>query len=96
VIIIANPLLAAAVHVLKLSGIAMNCGIVAFMWKINNLKDELTKPLAIHCRGEIGSWIAFVAVIVQLFFPQHFRGNDFLCFLFLIDAILLSATQYAG
>jgi len=24
-------------------------------------------------RGEIGAWIAFVAVIVQLFFPQHFR-----------------------
>jgi len=24
-------------------------------------------------RGEIGAWIAFVAVILQLFFPQHFR-----------------------
>ncbi|KAK1643809.1 hypothetical protein QYE76_061614 [Lolium multiflorum] len=24
-------------------------------------------------RGEIGAWIAFVAVIVQLFFPKHFR-----------------------
>ncbi|CAN8257883.1 unnamed protein product [Cochlearia groenlandica] len=24
-------------------------------------------------RGEIGSWIALVAVVVQLFFPKHFR-----------------------
>jgi len=24
-------------------------------------------------RGEIGAWIAFVAVVLQLFFPQHFR-----------------------
>ncbi|ESQ50933.1 hypothetical protein EUTSA_v10022862mg [Eutrema salsugineum] len=25
-------------------------------------------------RGEIGKWIAIVAVVVQLFFPKHFRG----------------------
>ncbi|CAN8270822.1 unnamed protein product [Cochlearia groenlandica] len=24
-------------------------------------------------RGEVGKWIAFVAVVVQLFFPKHFR-----------------------
>jgi len=81
----------------------MNYGVAALLWKINSLKDELTKTkyycicqgvllLAIRCRGEIGAWIAFVAVILQLFFPQHFRGIVSVS----KYAFFLSATQYAG
>ncbi|KAJ8450849.1 hypothetical protein Cgig2_032474 [Carnegiea gigantea] len=25
-----------------------------------------------HCRGDVGMWIAFIAVILRLFFPRHF------------------------
>ena len=27
-----------------------------------------------NCRGEVGAWIAFVVVILRLFFPRHFPG----------------------
>ncbi|RWW23311.1 hypothetical protein GW17_00012449 [Ensete ventricosum] len=27
------------------------------------------------CRGEFGKWIAFIAVVVRLFFPRHFPGE---------------------
>jgi len=26
-------------------------------------------------RGEVGRWIAFVAVVLRLFFPRHFPGS---------------------
>lgn len=33
-----------------------------------------------HCRGDIGKWIAFVAVVLRLFFPRRFPGTYNACF----------------
>ncbi|KAF3546899.1 hypothetical protein HID58_054547 [Brassica napus] len=50
-------------------------------WKTNMLTSLLipyiffSLPSVIFglFRGDVGKWIAFVAVVVQLFFPKHFR-----------------------
>ncbi|KAG8647872.1 hypothetical protein MANES_09G119850v8 [Manihot esculenta] len=31
-------------------------------------------------RGEVGKWIAFIAVVLRLFFPRHFPGIKFISF----------------
>lgn len=31
------------------------------------------------CRGEVGKWIAFIAVVLRLFFPRHFPGKSWAC-----------------
>ena len=51
-------------------------------WRTNMLTSLLVPYIFLSCpsllfnlfRGEVGKWIAFVAVVLMLFFPTHFPG----------------------
>ena len=53
-----------------------------FSWWLSNVNDIVF--FLILLRGDAGKWIAFVAVVLRLFFPRHFPGNKHgvLCLVF--------------
>ncbi|KAL8124813.1 hypothetical protein AgCh_012459 [Apium graveolens] len=49
-----------------LTGLLVPYIFFSFPWALFNL-----------FRGEVGKWIAFVAVVLRLFFPRHFPGKNY-------------------
>lgn len=45
--------------------------------------------LLLCLRGEFGKWVAFIAVVLRLFFPRHFPGSSYNSFLLLTPAIII-------
>ncbi|XP_075673525.1 cold-regulated 413 plasma membrane protein 2-like isoform X2 [Castanea sativa] len=66
-------------------------------WKTNILTSLLIPYIFLSLpsllfsilRGEIGRWIAFIAVVLRLFFPKHFPGKHS----FAITTSMISAIQ---